>query len=315
MVSRRIFSPRKANPKVSGTGLPPPAGGCTLVDVTALLSIGEFATVTHLSREDAAALPRGRAARARARRRALGLPLLLHGPDPVRPDHPALPRPRHAGPRHRPPARRRRRRTRRLDQRPPRPARTQARRHHRGRRRTATPARTGPAAPPGRPPARPGAAGHGGQRRSRQRRDPGLVRRGHGRDRRRRGRRGCPAGRAARRSVRQRPVHPRLRPRHRVPPDRRRRARGPRPPARAPVARTRAHRAPRPPRRHRRHLRRPGHAPRRERPPGRGPVHETYLVGPRDTDDRSAWRTEIGWPVFTTTAPGSSRQETAGGED
>jgi hypothetical protein len=43
-------------------------------------------------------------------------------------------------------------------------------------------------------------------------------------------------------------------------------------------------------------------------------VHETYLVGPRDTDDRSAWRTEIGWPVFTTT-PGSSRQETAGGED
>ena len=49
MVSRRIFSPRKANPKVSGTGLPPPAGGCTLVDVTALLSIGEFATVTHLS--------------------------------------------------------------------------------------------------------------------------------------------------------------------------------------------------------------------------------------------------------------------------
>ncbi|WP_226370045.1 MerR family transcriptional regulator [Pseudonocardia oceani] len=31
-----------------------------------------------------------------------------------------------------------------------------------------------------------------------------------------------------------------------------------------------------------------------------GPVHETYLVGPRDTDDRAAWRTEIGWPVFTT---------------
>ena len=46
-----------------------------------------------------------------------------------------------------------------------------------------------------------------------------------------------------------------------------------------------------------------------------GPVHETYLVGPRDTDDPSAWRTEIGWPVFTTTTPGSSRQETAGGED
>ena len=46
-----------------------------------------------------------------------------------------------------------------------------------------------------------------------------------------------------------------------------------------------------------------------------GPVHETYLVGPRDTEDRSAWRTEIGWPVFTTATPGSSRQETAGGED
>ncbi|MGY1813976.1 MerR family transcriptional regulator [Blastococcus sp. SYSU D00820] len=29
-----------------------------------------------------------------------------------------------------------------------------------------------------------------------------------------------------------------------------------------------------------------------------GPVRETYLVGPRDTDDEAAWRTEIGWPVF-----------------
>jgi DNA-binding transcriptional MerR regulator len=29
-----------------------------------------------------------------------------------------------------------------------------------------------------------------------------------------------------------------------------------------------------------------------------GPVRETYLVGPRDTDDPTAWRTEIGWPVF-----------------
>ena len=29
-----------------------------------------------------------------------------------------------------------------------------------------------------------------------------------------------------------------------------------------------------------------------------GPVRERYLVGPRDTDDRGAWRTEIGWPVF-----------------
>jgi DNA-binding transcriptional MerR regulator len=29
-----------------------------------------------------------------------------------------------------------------------------------------------------------------------------------------------------------------------------------------------------------------------------GPVRETYLVGPRDTSDAAAWRTEIGWPVF-----------------
>ncbi len=33
-----------------------------------------------------------------------------------------------------------------------------------------------------------------------------------------------------------------------------------------------------------------------------GPVHEVYLVGPRDTDDSTAWRTEIGWPVFRTTS-------------
>ncbi len=29
-----------------------------------------------------------------------------------------------------------------------------------------------------------------------------------------------------------------------------------------------------------------------------GPVRETYVVGPRDTADPTAWRTEIGWPVF-----------------
>lgn len=34
-----------------------------------------------------------------------------------------------------------------------------------------------------------------------------------------------------------------------------------------------------------------------------GPVHETYLVGPRDDPDPAAWRTEIGWPVFRL-APG-----------
>jgi effector-binding domain-containing protein len=31
-----------------------------------------------------------------------------------------------------------------------------------------------------------------------------------------------------------------------------------------------------------------------------GPVRETYLIGPRDTDDAAAWRTEIGWPIFRT---------------
>ena len=30
-----------------------------------------------------------------------------------------------------------------------------------------------------------------------------------------------------------------------------------------------------------------------------GPVHEIYLVGPHDTADSAAWRTEIGWPVAT----------------
>lgn len=32
-----------------------------------------------------------------------------------------------------------------------------------------------------------------------------------------------------------------------------------------------------------------------------GPVREVYLVGPRDTPEPSAWRTEIGWPVFRVT--------------
>ncbi|MFC5678742.1 MerR family transcriptional regulator [Aeromicrobium endophyticum] len=34
-----------------------------------------------------------------------------------------------------------------------------------------------------------------------------------------------------------------------------------------------------------------------------GPVREVYLVGPRDTADASAWRTEIGWPVFRVGSP------------
>lgn len=36
-----------------------------------------------------------------------------------------------------------------------------------------------------------------------------------------------------------------------------------------------------------------------------GPIHETYLVAPRDTADATAWRTEIGWPVFKL-APGGA---------
>jgi DNA-binding transcriptional MerR regulator len=29
-----------------------------------------------------------------------------------------------------------------------------------------------------------------------------------------------------------------------------------------------------------------------------GPIHETYLAGPRDDPEPEAWRTEIGWPIF-----------------
>lgn len=29
-----------------------------------------------------------------------------------------------------------------------------------------------------------------------------------------------------------------------------------------------------------------------------GPIHETYTVGPADTPEPERWRTEIGWPVF-----------------
>jgi DNA-binding transcriptional MerR regulator len=31
-----------------------------------------------------------------------------------------------------------------------------------------------------------------------------------------------------------------------------------------------------------------------------GPLREYYLVGPHDTPDEGAWRTEIGWPIFQT---------------
>ncbi len=37
-----------------------------------------------------------------------------------------------------------------------------------------------------------------------------------------------------------------------------------------------------------------------------GPIREYYLSGRHDTPDESAWRTEIGWPIFQT-APGSQR--------
>jgi DNA-binding transcriptional MerR regulator len=31
-----------------------------------------------------------------------------------------------------------------------------------------------------------------------------------------------------------------------------------------------------------------------------GPIREYYLAGPQDTTDETAWRTEIGWPIFHT---------------
>jgi hypothetical protein len=32
-----------------------------------------------------------------------------------------------------------------------------------------------------------------------------------------------------------------------------------------------------------------------------GPIHETYLVGSRDTEVPARGRTEIGWPIFRIT--------------
>jgi DNA-binding transcriptional MerR regulator len=37
-----------------------------------------------------------------------------------------------------------------------------------------------------------------------------------------------------------------------------------------------------------------------------GPVHEVYLVGPRDTIDAAAWRTEIGWPIAVAPSAGET---------
>lgn len=42
-----------------------------------------------------------------------------------------------------------------------------------------------------------------------------------------------------------------------------------------------------------------------------GPVHEIYVVGPRDTADPTAWRTEIGWPVFRVAQDGGDQASAA----
>ncbi|MCU1477695.1 MAG: transcriptional regulator, MerR family, partial [Subtercola sp.] len=31
-----------------------------------------------------------------------------------------------------------------------------------------------------------------------------------------------------------------------------------------------------------------------------GPIREYYLIDHHDTADATAWRTEIGWPIFAT---------------
>ena len=36
-----------------------------------------------------------------------------------------------------------------------------------------------------------------------------------------------------------------------------------------------------------------------------GLIRECYVVGPHNTDDESAWRTEIGWPIFETRPTGT----------
>lgn len=38
-----------------------------------------------------------------------------------------------------------------------------------------------------------------------------------------------------------------------------------------------------------------------------GPIREYYVVGAHDTPDESAWRTEIGWPIFQTGDSASAR--------
>jgi DNA-binding transcriptional MerR regulator len=41
-----------------------------------------------------------------------------------------------------------------------------------------------------------------------------------------------------------------------------------------------------------------------------GLIREYYVIGPHDTDDESAWRTEIGWPIFETRPTGNDAGNT-----
>ncbi|MFI9644292.1 MerR family transcriptional regulator [Micromonospora sp. NPDC051925] len=43
-----------------------------------------------------------------------------------------------------------------------------------------------------------------------------------------------------------------------------------------------------------------------------GPIQETYRVGPRDTADSDSWRTEIGWPTFRLAPDDSPASSSAG---
>jgi effector-binding domain-containing protein len=43
-----------------------------------------------------------------------------------------------------------------------------------------------------------------------------------------------------------------------------------------------------------------------------GLIRECYLVGPHDADDESAWRTEIGWPIFETRPTGNDERTREG---
>ena len=251
-------------------------------------------------RQDAAPLPRGGAAGARPGGPALGVPLLLDRPDPHRAGRPPVPRPRHARPATSPAC----------SPRTSTSAPTLITDHltRLERRLAATPrpsARSGAcspraAAPRVEQPPRAGPPGDGRGGRGRARRGAGLVRRRDGRDRRRR-RRGRRPHRPARRSLRQRPVHRRRGPRDGLRPDRPRRPLRAGAPGRPPRPRARAHRAP------------PARTTTSTSPTARSaptspstPCSSTARCtrptwsGPATPPTPTAWRTEIGWPVFTT---------------